>query len=79
MKAPSAGFRILYRNGIPFADIPAYGLTIARPFAILSADGRIVWRGKTFKGARNAHYRLSVAKLTGKPVSAAQARRAGNA
>jgi hypothetical protein len=31
------------------------------------------------QGARNAHYRLAVAKITGKPVSAAQARKAGNA
>jgi hypothetical protein len=40
--------------------------------------GKTVWRGKTFVGARNAHYRLSVAKITGRPVSAQQARRATN-
>lgn len=77
MKAPSSGYRILNRDG--GADALAYGLTKARPLAVLDPTGRIVCRGKTVRGARNAHYRLSVAAITGKPVSAAQARRAGNA
>jgi hypothetical protein len=79
VKAPSAGFRII-------RDRPD------RPFAslwVIYDDGdpndpkatpkeRPVWTGKTFKGARTAHYRLAVARLTGKPVSYEQARRAGN-
>lgn len=68
MKAPSAGFRITDQR-IPGQWVVADDRN----------GGAIVWRGKTFRGARNAHYRLSVARITGKPVSAAQARRAGNA
>lgn len=68
MKAPSAGFRIQYDP----TEVPQWKV-------IDDVTGRAVWSGKTFRGARNAHYRLAVAKLSGKPVSAAQARRAGNA
>lgn len=67
MKAPSAGYRIWGGAGFGWA------------VRDMQDGGRIVWKGKTFRGARNAHYRLSVARITGKPVSAAQARRAGNA
>lgn len=67
MKAPSAGYRIFGGQG--------FGWTVRD---VRDGD-RVVWRGKTFHGARNAHYRLSVARITGKPVSAQQARRAGNA
>jgi hypothetical protein len=78
MKAPTAGFAILNLAGHPLNAI-AYGLTRARPIAILdTTTGRIVWRGKTVHGARNAHYRLSLERITGKKPSIAQARRAGN-
>ena len=63
MKAPSAGFTIKRTE---------------RGWEVRDGD-RVAWSGKTFRGARNAHYRLAVAKITGKPVSAEQARRAGNA
>lgn len=69
VKAPSAGYRI--RN---------VSVAMGGPWQVLDDQtGRVAWEGKTFRGARNAHYRLAVARVTGKPVSAAQARRAGNA
>ena len=80
MKAPTAGYRILHRNGMrSLYDAADYGLTISRPIAILdTTTGRVVWRGKTVHGARNAHYRLSLERITGVKPSIAQARRAGN-
>ena len=66
MKAPSAGYRI---------TATPVGWCVVDD----QAGGRVVWVGRTVKGARNAHYRLAIARITGKPVSAAQARRAGNA
>ena len=78
MKAPSSGYRIVHRNSAPF---DAQRPSVDRPWEVRDdrADGRVVWSGKTFTAARNAHYRLAVARITGRPVSAAQARRAGNA
>ncbi len=67
MKAPSAGYRIR-----------CVSVAMGGPWQVLDGD-KVVWEGKTFKGARNAHYRLAIARITGKPVSYAQARRAGNA
>lgn len=67
MKAPSAGYRIVRR--------PEGGWIVVDDVTL----GAIVWSGQTFRGARTAHYRLSVARITGKPVPYAQARRAGNA
>jgi len=82
MKAPSAGFRIKnYRGFASIAEAAAVGASVAHPWVILDDQdgGRVVWSGKTAKGARTAHYRLAVERLTGKPVSYQQARRAGNA
>lgn len=72
MKAPSAFFRIeriACNDWIIVDDLPRQR----------GEESKVVWSGKTFKGARTAHYRLAVARITGKPVSYAQARRAGNA
>lgn len=75
MKAPSAGYRILMA---PRAE--RVGIAAKLTWKIVDElDGhRTVWRGQTYRGARTAHYRLSIARITGKPVSYAQARRAGN-
>ena len=82
MKAPSAGFRIKHRNGFhSIYEAAEAGATPVRPWVVLDDQdgGKTVWNGKTAMGARTAHYRLAVARLTGRPVSYAQARRAGNA
>lgn len=72
MKAPSGRYKIIRvtdrRWEIRVVDMRTRAET-----------GKVAWRGRTFIGARNAHYRMSVADSTGKPVSYAQARRAGNA
>lgn len=73
MKAPTNGYRIT----------PSAANTGKRRTGgwIVTDDrqgGRVVWQGATYTGARTAHYRLSVARSTGKPVSYLQARRAGN-
>lgn len=66
MKAPSNGYRIVRTTGGGWVIYDE------------RRSGPPVWTGKTFIGARTAHYRLSVARATGKPVSYKQARRAGN-
>jgi hypothetical protein len=69
MKAPAAGYRIVRSLR------PAKGQWEIQD---RQNGDKVVWQGKTFRNARSAHYRLAVARLTGKPVSWEQARRAGN-
>lgn len=68
MKAPSNGYRIIRTPSNEWVVVDQID-----PFA-----GKIVWSGKTHRGARTAHFRLSVERATGKPVSYRVARRAGN-
>ena len=47
MKIASVRFRIVFETGTHFSP-PSWTI-------VEKATGKIVWRGKTFKGARTAH------------------------
>ena len=69
MKAPSADYVIRHRHAFrPLADAAAQGVHPDTPWAVVErATGRVVWKGKTFLGARTAHYRFAIAKITASP------------
>lgn len=71
MKAPSAGY-VLHPSAVGWAVVD----TVPTPDW---PDGHVVWCGRTLKGARTAHWRLSIWRITGKDPGYAAARRAGNA